>query len=64
MSGDDVVAVAAPILRHRIIVNFTAQSEGITVEDVIKRLVKTAREGIRRRSALSRKRRTTMPMLI
>jgi MoxR-like ATPase len=42
VSGDDVVAVAAPILRHRLIVNFTAQSEGITVDDVIKRLVKTA----------------------
>src|SRR4051795_241909 len=42
VSGDDVVAVAPPILRHRLIVNFTAQSEGITVDDVIKRLVKTA----------------------
>ena len=42
VSGDDVVAVAGPILRHRIIINFTAQSEGITVEDIIKRLVKTA----------------------
>jgi MoxR-like ATPase len=42
VSGDDVVAVAAPILRHRLIINFTAQSEGVTVDDVIKRLVKTA----------------------
>jgi MoxR-like ATPase len=42
VSGDDVVAVAAPILRHRLIVNFTAQSEGVTVDDVIKRLIKTA----------------------
>jgi MoxR-like ATPase len=42
VSGDDVVAVAPPILRHRLIVNFTAQSEGITVDDVIKRLIKTA----------------------
>ncbi|HKA07958.1 MAG TPA: MoxR family ATPase [Gemmataceae bacterium] len=42
VSGDDVVAVAGPILRHRIIINFSAQSEGITVEDIIKRLVKTA----------------------
>jgi len=42
VSGDDVVAVTAPILRHRLIVNFTAQSEGVTVDDVIKRLVKTA----------------------
>jgi MoxR-like ATPase len=42
VSGDDVVAVAGPILRHRIILNFTAQSEGVTIDDVIKKLVKEA----------------------
>jgi MoxR-like ATPase len=42
VSGDDVVAVATPILRHRLILNFTAQSEGVTVEDVIRQLVKSA----------------------
>ncbi len=42
VSGDDIVAVAGPILRHRLIMNFTAQSEGITVDDVIKKLLKTA----------------------
>ena len=42
VSGDDVVAVAPPILRHRLIINFTAQSEGITVDDIIKRLIKAA----------------------
>jgi MoxR-like ATPase len=42
VSGDDVVAVATPILRHRIILNFAAQSEGITVEEVIRQLVKSA----------------------
>ncbi len=42
VSGDDVVAVATPILRHRIILNFTAVSEGVTVDDVIRRLVKSA----------------------
>jgi MoxR-like ATPase len=40
VSADDVAAVAYPILRHRLIVNFAAQSEGITVDDVIKRLLK------------------------
>jgi MoxR-like ATPase len=39
VSADDVAAVAAPILRHRLIPNFTAQSEGITADDVIKRLL-------------------------
>ncbi len=39
-SAEDVAAVADPILRHRLILNFAAQSEGVTVEDVIKRLLK------------------------
>ncbi len=39
VSADDVVAVAAPILRHRLITNFTAQSEGVSVDDVIRRLL-------------------------
>jgi MoxR-like ATPase len=40
VSADDVAAVATPILRHRLILNFAAQSEGITVEDVIRKLLK------------------------
>jgi MoxR-like ATPase len=40
VSPDDVAAVAAPILRHRLIPNFTAQSEGITADDLVKRLLK------------------------
>jgi MoxR-like ATPase len=39
VSADDVAAVANPILRHRLIRNFTAQSEGIEIEDIIKRLL-------------------------
>ena len=39
VATDDVAAVAFPILRHRLIRNFTAQSEGVEVEDVIKRLL-------------------------
>ena len=40
VSAEDVAAVADPILRHRLILNFAAQSDGVTVEDVIKRLLK------------------------
>jgi len=40
VSTEDVAAVAGPILRHRLIVNFTAQSEGITVEDIVQRLLR------------------------
>ncbi len=39
VSAEDVAAVSEPILRHRLITNFAAQSEGITVDDVIKKLV-------------------------
>src|SRR3990167_1459358 len=34
-SIDDVVALAGPILRHRMAVNFSARAEGVTVESVI-----------------------------
>jgi MoxR-like ATPase len=44
VSTDDVEAVASPILRHRLITNFTAQSEGVSVEDVIDRLIKAAKK--------------------
>jgi MoxR-like ATPase len=40
VSAEDVAAVCDPILRHRLILNFTAQSEGITIEKVISRLLK------------------------
>ncbi|MCB0754357.1 MAG: MoxR family ATPase [Flavobacteriales bacterium] len=36
----DVRAVAEPILRHRIVRNYKAEAEGITVEDIIAELVK------------------------
>jgi len=46
VSGDDVIAVATPILRHRLILNFSAQSEGVTIEEVIKKLVKGAAKAV------------------
>ncbi len=36
---DDIKALAYPVLRHRILTNFTAASEGITPDTVIKRLL-------------------------
>ncbi len=38
-SIDDIVALAAPIFRHRMAVNFAARAEGVTVEQVIAKLV-------------------------
>jgi MoxR-like ATPase len=40
VSADDVAAVTEPILRHRLILNFAAQSEGVTIEKVIRQLLK------------------------
>jgi MoxR-like ATPase len=36
---EDVQAVAAPVLTHRMITTFAAQSEGITAGDIVARLV-------------------------
>lgn len=39
VSTDDIQKLAAPVLRHRIVPNFTAESEGITSDKVIERLI-------------------------
>ncbi|MDX5347454.1 MAG: MoxR family ATPase [Hymenobacteraceae bacterium] len=36
---EDVRAVALPILRHRIVRNFKAEAEGISVEDIIRKML-------------------------
>ena len=36
---DDVRRIAIPVLRHRVSTNFQAQAEGVTVDDVITRVV-------------------------
>jgi MoxR-like ATPase len=41
VSIEDVQAVALPILRHRIIPNFAAQSEGVDAAEIVKRLLET-----------------------
>jgi MoxR-like ATPase len=39
VSTDDVKALAKPVLRHRIVVNFAAESDGITSDDLVDRLI-------------------------
>ena len=39
VSTDDIQALARPVLRHRLVVNFAAESEGITQDNIIDRLV-------------------------
>ena len=38
---EDVQALAAPVLRHRIVVGFAAESEGVTADSIIKQLIET-----------------------
>jgi MoxR-like ATPase len=40
---DDVQTLAYPTLRHRILINYRAEAEGIRVEEVIKRLLDTVK---------------------
>lgn len=35
---EDVEAVAAPVLNHRILTNFAAQSEGLSTRKIVERL--------------------------
>lgn len=40
VSSDDIRAVAAPVLRHRVILSFEAEREGLTVDDAIGKIIK------------------------
>jgi MoxR-like ATPase len=40
---DDITAVALPVLRHRILLNFQAEAEGLTADRVVERLLETVR---------------------
>ncbi len=37
---EDVVEVALPVLRHRIVTNFNAEAEGVTPDDIVRQLLK------------------------
>jgi len=40
---EDVRAVACPVLRHRILTNFNAEAEGIKTDEIVRRLIATAK---------------------
>ncbi len=44
VSCADVVKAAVPVLRHRILANFAADSEGIATTDLVQRLLKTVEQ--------------------
>jgi MoxR-like ATPase len=41
VSAEDIQALAKPVLRHRLVVNFAAESEGVTTDDLIDQLLTT-----------------------
>ena len=41
VSADDVQQLAKPVLRHRLVVNFAAESEGVAPDHVVDRLLET-----------------------
>jgi MoxR-like ATPase len=40
---EDIRTLAYPTLRHRILINYRAEAEGIKVEDVIRKLLETVK---------------------
>jgi MoxR-like ATPase len=44
VTWDDIRALAAPVLRHRILINYRAEAAGMTVETIISRLLDTVKE--------------------
>ncbi len=47
VTAEDIQALALPTLRHRILLNYRAEAEGVRVEDVIQRLVAGAKAPLR-----------------
>ena len=41
VSCEDVAAIAPPVFRHRLMPNFSAQSEGVTPDDITRKIVET-----------------------
>ena len=39
VSTEDIQVLAKPVLRHRMVVNFAAESDGVTADEIIQRLV-------------------------
>jgi len=44
VSAEDIRSLAAPVLRHRVLVNYRAEAEGATVDAIIQRLLETVKE--------------------
>jgi MoxR-like ATPase len=45
VTNDDIEALAYPVLRHRIVPTFNAEAEGVTVDEIIRRLLEIVPRG-------------------
>ena len=44
---EDIRALALPVLRHRLLINYRAEAEGVTVETLVDRLLESVKERIK-----------------
>ncbi len=44
VSFEDIRALAYPVLRHRILINYRAEAEGVAVDSIVDRLLKSVKE--------------------
>jgi MoxR-like ATPase len=44
VSTDDIRYVARPVMRHRLVTSFTAESDGVTADHIVEKLFDTVRE--------------------
>ncbi|MBM4024408.1 MAG: MoxR family ATPase [Planctomycetes bacterium] len=44
VSFDDIRALAYPVLRHRVLINYRAEAEGVVVDSLVERLLKSVKE--------------------
>ena len=45
VSFDDIRALAHPVLRHRVLINYRAEAEGVIVDHLVDRILKSIKEG-------------------
>ena len=46
VTREDIQSLAHPVLRHRILINYRAEAEGVTVEQIIDRLLESTKKGL------------------
>jgi MoxR-like ATPase len=51
VTADDITSLALPVMRHRVLANYYAESDGVTVDDVLTQLVAAMVSGERRAQA-------------